>query len=223
MDDMNRTTAKVARTLSIAVLALSGIARAQTPPAQALDLQSDQKLGYVTLNSDLVLDDGRLVLAVGAFNKSAKAAALSPANISIATTTGKPVPLVPFARLEQETRARYLPKQGATMHAPTSRAIDTTAADESGGGHTGNESLGSRSIGKPRAKPDPEAEKRMAEALENLRVAILQDMTIEPRAAGSGQLVTQTLKFARGEPRKLKMSVTFAGELHEFEFEVPAK
>ena len=220
---MNRMTAKVAGTLSIAVL-LFNTAWSQEPAA-ALELQSDKKLGYVTLTSDLVVEDGRLAIAVGAFNKGTQPAVLQPAAVSITMASGKPVPIASLAQLEEETRARMGGRKGAHgEHAPIStaqRPIDTTAADESGGSYSGGDTIGAPIAPRARKKADPEAELKIQEAVNNLRAAVLQGVSIEPRAAASGQVVTQPFKFPRGEPRTLKMRVEFAGEQHEFEFDVP--
>ncbi len=226
---MKRTTAKVTRMLSIAVLAFASVAAAQTEPGTALQAQSDKKLGYVTLNSDLLLNQGRLILTVGAFNKSTQPAPLSPAAISITTSSGKPVPLASLAQLEDETRVALGGNPVSTPDAyqqmsSMQRPVDTTASGESDGpGYTGGDALENVVSAKPRNKKkvDPATEAKINEAVDNLRLAILQGVSVEPRAAAGGQVVTQSFKFARGEPRKLKMTVDFAAERHEFEFDVP--
>lgn len=224
---MKLTTAKVARTLSIAALALAGLAAAQADLGTALQLQSDKKLGYVTLNSDLVLNQGRLVITVGAFNKGMQVTELSQSAIAITTASGKPVPLASLAQLEDETRVAL---GGKPVSSPDNyqqmsamqRPVDTTASGERDvSGYTGGDTLGSSVSTKSRKKAEPGSEAKIKEAVDNLHLAILQKVSVEPRAAAGGQVVTQSFKFARGEPRKLKMTVDFAGEQHEFEFEVP--
>jgi hypothetical protein len=223
---MNRTRACVARMLSIAAWALGAGCAGAAQAAEALALQSDQKLGFVTVNSDLVLVDDRLSFTVGAFNKSSKTAQLTPSAIAVTTAAGKPVPLATLAELENDARVALggrpsAPDAPASV-TPAHRPHDVTASGESESGYTGGDTLAAGASPRKRKKADPEAEAKIQKAVDELRAVILQGVAIEPRAAGGGQVVTQPLRFARGEPRKLRMTVDFAGERHEFEVAVPA-
>jgi hypothetical protein len=216
--------------LSIAALMLAACAFTQGPKAddggKGLNAQSDKQMGYVTVQSDLVLNDDRLMLTVGAFNKSAKPESLSPDAISVATAAGKPVALASLAQLEDETRAAFggPPARSPEAYGKLStmqRPIDVTASGEDGSNASAGDGLRSSDTAIPKKKKVDAA--KLQAALDNLRAGILQGVAVEPRAAAGGQVVTQAIKFGRGEPRKLKVAVDFAGERHEFEFEVPAK
>jgi hypothetical protein len=138
------------------------------------------------------------------------------------------VPLASLAQLEDETRVALGGKavstpdayqQMSTMQRPT----DVTASGERDvSGYTGGDTLGASTSSAPRKKKaDPNADAKIQAAVDNLRAAVLQGVSVEPRAAAGGQVVTQSFKFPRGEPRKLKVTVDFASERHEFELEVP--
>ena len=228
---MKMPNMEVARRISVAGLALvAACALAQEPRAgdkgKGLNAESDKRAGYVSVQSDLVLHDDRLIITVGAFNKGGKPEPFSPAAVSVTTAAGKPVPLVSLAQLEDETRAAFggppAKSPGEYAKMPTAqRSFDVSSAtDTDSGAYTGGEGLGSAvpEVKKKKKKVD---EAKLNAALENLRAGILKEMSVEPRAAAGGQVVTQSFKFGRGEPRKLKMAVDFAGEQHEFEFDVP--
>jgi hypothetical protein len=217
-------TSRFPAILLISIVAVASVARAAPP---ALDLRSDKAAGLLTLNSDLVLNDGRLIIKLVAFNKSATAAELAPQWISVSTAAGKPVPLVSLEQLEDETRvalgAKPLHRSGD--YAAVSTAQRPTVVDSSGqldvSGYTGGQSAASTITPARREKVDESANPQLKAALENLRAAILQPISVAPNTAGGGNIVTQPIKFGRKDARSLRVTVGFAGEQHEFEFIVP--
>jgi hypothetical protein len=208
-------------------LTVLGIATAQAPAA-ALNTQSDKPQGMVTLTSDLVLNDGRLIIKVVAFNKGAAPASLKPEKITVSTAAGKAVPLASLAQLEDETRAAFggppakRPDDYATAAAMQRPTIITPSGEPDVSGYTGGAGTSTTvSAARTKKKVDGPDSPELLAALAGLRAGILQGVSVEPRSAAGGNVVTQAFKFSRKEERKLKLALEFAGELHEFEFEVP--
>jgi hypothetical protein len=210
---------------AILLTACGNLALAQTAP---LDAKSDQPQGLVSLSSDLALNDGRLIIKVVAFNKGATATDLSPANITVTTAAGKAVPLASLAQLEDETRvamggkALGGPSDYAAASAMQRPTVVTASGERDVSGYTGGDGTASAvmpSHGKK--KVDESTDPKLKAALEGLRAGVLQPTAVAPHAAAGGQVVTQAFKFSRKEERKLRVAIEFAGEHHEFEFEVP--
>jgi hypothetical protein len=223
MDDLMKLTTNLAA-FGLTVL---GIATAQAP-APALNTQSDKALGMVTLTSDLVLNDGRLIFKVVAYNRGSAPTELRPDKIVVTTGAGKPVPLASLAQLEDETRVALggtpekRPDDYATAAAMQRPAIITPSGEPDVSGYTGGEGTSTTvSAARPKKKASGPDSPELTAALEGLRAGILKNISVEPRSAAGGNVVTQAFKFSRKEERKLKLALEFAGELHQFEFEVP--
>ncbi len=213
---------------ALTVFALvSAVALAQTP-APGLNARSEKAQGLVMLTSDLVPDQGRLVFKVVAYNKGAAPVALDPASITLTTAAGKPVPLATLAQLEDETREAFggppakRPDDYTSMSAAQRPVIITSSGERDISGYTGGDGVSSSVAGGGRKKTvDETTDPKLKAALDNLRAGILQPGSVAPRSAAGGNAVTQSFKFGRKEERRLELAIDFAGERHEFEFEVP--
>jgi hypothetical protein len=215
------------RNFSISATALMSAAVLAQSPAQGLNVRSDKAQGLVTLSSDLVLDQGRLIIKVVAYNKGTTPAVLDPAAITLTTAAGKPVPIASLAQLEDETREAFggppakRPDDYAKMSTAQRPAVVTSSGERDVSGYTGGEAVSSTVGSGGRKAVDETKDPKLKAALDNLRAAILQRGPVAPRAAAGGNAVTQSFKFGRKDERRLKLALDFAGERHEFEFEVP--
>ena len=209
----------------LAALAIAGLTAVAGAPA--LDKRSDKDAGLVTVSSDLVLNDGRLVIKIVAFNKGGVPAELTPAKISVTTAAGKPVPLASLAQLEDETRVAFgakpvhRPGEYASTSAMQRPDVMTPSGERDVSGYTGSSGTISTATPTRGKKGDETNNPELKTALDNLRAAILQPVTVASKAADGGNIVTQAIKFSRKEGRGLLLTVEFANERHEFEFEVP--
>jgi hypothetical protein len=135
-----------------AALALMSVAVLAQAPAQGLNARSDKAQGLVTLSSDLVLDQGRIIIKVVAYNKGSAPAMLDPAAITLTTAAGKPVPIASLAQLEDETRAAFggppakRPDDYAKMSAAQRPVVVTSSGERDVSGYTGGEAV-SASVG----------------------------------------------------------------------------
>jgi hypothetical protein len=219
MDDLMKPSTLV---LTVAGLALAGMAG-----AAELNAQSDKAQGQITLASDLVLNDGRLVIKVVGYNKTGAPVELMPAAITVTTVAGKAVPLASLAQLEDETRIAYgakplhKPDDYANMSSMQRPVVVTSSGERDVSGYTGGDNMSSSVTARSGKKLDEARNPELKAALDNLRAAILAGVSVAPRSAAGGQIVTQSFKFGRKEQRKLKVAVAFAGETHVLEFEVP--
>jgi hypothetical protein len=68
----------------------------------------------------------------------------------------------------------------------------------------------------------PSIDRKTADAqIAGLKLAILQDQTIAPGQIAVGQIVSQKLKFAKGEDRTIHVKVRIAGDEHGFTIAAP--
>jgi len=208
----------------LAALAVTGL----TPvTGAALDQRSDKAAGLVTVSSDLVLNDGRLVIKIVAFNKGAAPAELTPEKITVSTAAGKTVPLASLAQLEDETRVAYgvkpehRPGDYASTSAMQRPPVTTASGERDVSGYTGGDGTVSTVTPVHGKKGDESNNPELKTALENLRAAILHPVSVAANTANGGNIVTQAIKFSRKGARGLKLTIDFANERHEFEFEVP--
>jgi len=208
----------------LAVLAITGL----TPVSGAtLNQRSDKTAGLVTVSSDLVLNDGRIVIKIVAFNKGAAPMELTPEKISVTTAAGKPIPLASLAQLEDETRVAYgakpvhRPGEYASTSAMQRPDVMTPSGERDVSGYTGSSGTISTATPTRGKKGDESNNPELKTALDNLRAAILHPVSVAANTADGGNIVTQTIKFSRKESRNLKLTIEFADERHEFEFEVP--
>ena len=225
--NIHRWAMRFANGCAIAAFALfAGGALAQAPAA-GLNVKSEKAQGIVMLTSDLVPDQGRLVFKIVAYNKGTAPVVLDPAAIALTTAAGKPVPLASLAQLEDETREAFggppakRPDDYAKMSQVQRPVVVTSSGERDVSGYTGGDAVSSSVASTSRKTVDESKDPKLKEALDNLRAAILQPGPVAPRAAAGGNAVTQSFKFGRKEERRLKLALDFAGEHHEFEFEVP--
>lgn len=208
----------------------TGSLAAQEGAARGGDYASTKERGVVSIVPESPLSDGRLILKVVAFNRAQMPAAFSSDNIEIFTAAGKPVALLSLETLIAEAQAGGGSTRGSVDNSyqqssygrPSVRRTQTGEADVSG--YAGANDAINRDLAAHAAtprrgevRPSPEAEAQIA----SLRAAILQRQIIGRGAASGGQIVTDKLKFARREPRTLRVVVDFNDERHEFSFEAP--
>jgi hypothetical protein len=215
------------RCFSIPAFTLMSFAALAQTPVQGLNVRSDKAQGLVTLSSDLVLDQGRLIIKVVAYNKGNTPAVLDPAAITLTTAAGKPVPIASLAQLEDETREAFggppakRPDDYAKMSAAQRPVVVTSSGERDVSGYTGGDAVSSSVASSGRKTVDENKDPKLKAALDNLRAAILQPGPVAPRTAAGGNAVTQSFKFGRKDERRLELALDFAGERHEFEFEIP--
>jgi hypothetical protein len=213
-------------TAAFALVSAAALAQAAAVP-EGLNAKSDKTQGLVSLSSDLVLNQGRLIIKVVAYNKGSAPATLDPAAIVLTTAAGKAVPVAPLAQLEDETRAAFggpparRPEDYAKVSAAQRPTVVTSSGERDVSGYTGGDGMSSTVAATGRKKADETSDPKLKAALDDLRAAILQPAPVASRSAAGGNIVTQSFKFGRKEERRLKLAIEFAGEHHEFEFEVP--
>jgi hypothetical protein len=202
------------------------------PPAPQL-ASSKQGHSSVSVAVEPQLNDGRLVIKVAAQNGTAAAVAFGPASVSVSKANGQPVALSSLQQLTDDVRAaagmkvERAPGDSPTAGAYASRA-QGTGQDGSGRmdvtGFTGASTIGQNEyVRRNEARPGKpsiskaEAEKEIAA----LNEAVLRDSMIAPGQIAVGQIVSQKLKFAKGEDRTLHLIVHIAGDEHGFTIAAP--
>jgi len=192
----------------------------------SLGLTSTHDKGVVSVMTDPVLVNGRLVLKVAAHNPTAQPLQLQAQDVHVFTATGKPVAVLSLDQLIAEVRGTASPStefehQASNYSRPstsTSRTGELDVTGITGASDTLGRSIPERSRPEPGAvMADPAREKQV----EALKAGILQTVSIAPSNAAGGQLVTEKIKFARKDGRALRVVVDFNGEQHEFNFEAP--
>jgi hypothetical protein len=191
---------------------------------------STKERGVVSIVPESTLSGGRLILKVVAFNRTSAPAAFGSDNIEIFTAAGTPVALLSLETLIAEVQGGGGSTRGSLDNSyqqssygrPSVRRTQTGEADVSGyaGANDAlNRDLSAHAATQRRTETQasPETEAQIA----SLRAAILQRQIIARGAASGGQVVTDKLKFARKEPRALRVVVDFNDERHEFSLEAP--
>jgi hypothetical protein len=187
---------------------------------------STQPGSAVSVSIDPALSDGRLVLRIAVQNRTGAPIKFGPADIRIVQTTGEAVALTPLDTLIADVRrAAGSSDDGsgvsaAMQSAPAMTTTNTGQKDVSG--YTGN--MGASGVVAPRnnrsAGPlPPEAQAQIA----GLEAGILTDATIAPGDILARQAVTQKLKFRKASNRDLIVSISVAGEIHNFSFAAPKR
>lgn len=206
----------------VTALAVAPAALGQQAPVQGdavAGLVSRQAKGEVHVVSDSTLADGRLVLRIVVLNRGTETAPFGPGDVSVATSDGAPVPLVPRETLLAEVGGT----SGGRSAGETSQAHSTASLAINGQGQTDVSSFtGSMSVntaGVPQSTID-RAQRGDANRSAALDAVLLKPMTLRPGAADGGQVVTTKLKRGKGP---LIVTVVFAGETHRFEIVVPRK
>jgi hypothetical protein len=212
------------------LLICAAIASASPLVAAASDAPqvADSKLANssVSVAVEPKLNDGRLVLKVAAKNGSSAPVAFGPGSISISTLAGQPIALSSLQQLIDDVRmAAGAPPAG---DAPTQGAYAVRqqpgAQDGSGRmdvtGYTGGSAIApTETVRWSKHSLDPKTADAQIAALKQ---AILQDQTIVPGQIAVGQIVSQKLKFAKGEDRTLHLVVQIANDTHPFTIGAPS-
>jgi hypothetical protein len=196
------------------------------PPALAQDapapIVSNGPVSNVSFSADAKLSDGRLVIRIAAQNLGTAPVAFGPANVRV-TLAGKPVALVPLARLIDDVRvANGLPAEGSSTSDEVVRQVAPPIMTNNSGqkdvtGYTGGTATTAAApVNTRRAvRVKPEAAAAAEAQIAALKAAILTDRSIAPREVAAGQLVTEKLKL-KGKDRALAVTVTIGDDTHSF-------
>lgn len=211
--------------LLLAIATQSSIAATATSQTASIGLKSTLDKGVVSIMTDPVLADGRLVLRVVALNPTAQPQQLSASGVQVFTAAGKPVPLLTLDELIAEaqgsTQSPTAEHQSSNYSRPqvaTSGTGEPDVTGITGASNAAGRTLSESQTVRRKASNDDPAVQQQVEAL---KAGILQTATIEPGKATGGQVVTQKIKFSRKEEKALRVVVDFNGEQHEFSFEAP--
>jgi hypothetical protein len=209
-----------------AIVLASPLAGAPVAPQVA-----DSKLAHssVSVAVDPQLNDGRLVLKIAAQNRMAAPVSFGPGSITISTIGGQPIAISSLPQLINDVRrAAGMKSESAPGEAPTAGAYASRAApgaqDGSGRmdvtGYSNSSAVGSNEAIR---WSKPTIDRKTADAqIAALKQAVLQDQTIAPGQIAVGQLVSQKLKFKKGEDRTLHLMVRIAGDEHGFTLAAPS-
>jgi hypothetical protein len=204
-----------------------GAAAQPAPPAAA---ESKQAHSNVSVLVEPQLNDGRLVVRIAAKNLGSTPVPFGPSNVSIAKPSGQAIALYPLGSLVDDVRmaAGMAPETPAT--APTQGAYASPqmnvhdgrpdVSNYTGGAAVAGDEYIRRNRQVRRGKPtisEAEAQSQIAA----LRQAILQDGSVAPGQITAGQVVSERLRFKKGEDRTLHLRVRFAGDEHGFTIEAP--
>jgi hypothetical protein len=183
---------------------------------------STQSGSAVSVSIDPTLSDGRLVLRIAVQNRTSASIKFGPADIRIVQTTGETVALTPLDSLIGDVRRGAGLSDGvavATQPAPAMVTTNTGQKDVSG--YTGNMGAPAGLVQQRRADAPlpPEVEAQIA----GLKAGILTDAIIAPGDILARQAVTTKLKFRKASNRDLIVSISVAGEIHNFSFAAPRR
>jgi hypothetical protein len=197
------------------------------PPAPVV-ADSKQPHSIISLAVEPQLNDGRLVIKIAAKNGTAAPAPFGPGSVSITTLAGQQVALSPLEKLVNDVRmAAGMKTQARPGEAPTAGTyasrIQPVATDGSGRmdvtGYSNSSAVGSAEAVR---WSKPTIDRHTAETqIAALKQAILQDQTVAPGQIAVGQLVSEKLKFKKGEDRTLHLLIHFAGDEHGFTIAAP--
>ncbi|KRA66298.1 hypothetical protein ASD79_03185 [Caulobacter sp. Root655] len=214
--------------VAVGLGAASGaMARSEDPSAAVIEgLTSTLPAGVISIQADPTLSNGRLVLRVAAFNRTATPAAFSDKDVQLYTAAGQPVALLSLDSLIAEVSK---PSSAPTVGAATGYGGPAMTTGQDGrldvSGFSGaNQTVAgglSTQVQAQIATPNRKLGKAAQAQVDGLRAAILQPTQIAPSQAAGGQVVSEKLKFDRKAPRDLKLVVRFNGETHGFAFTAP--
>lgn len=203
------------------------------PPALAQDapapIVSNGPVSNVSFSADAKLSDGRLVVRLAAQNLGTAPVSFGPANVRV-TLAGKPVALVPLARLIDDVRvANGLPAEGSATNVEMVRqAAPPVMTNNSGqkdvtGFTGGTATTAAAPVNTRRAvRVKPEAAAAAEAQIAGLKAAILTDRSIAPREVAAGQLVTEKLKL-KGKDRTVVVTVAIGDDTHSFTLDLAGK
>jgi hypothetical protein len=203
-------------------VALAAPATSQTA---SIGLTSTLDKGIVSIMTDPVLTDGRLILKVVAHNPTSEPLHLGAGDVRVLTAAGKPVSILSLDDLIAEAKGtgsgRKVAHESSSYSRPQTSTTRTGELDVTG--MTGGSDVVGRAVteGTSAAADASTNDPAVQQQIEALKAGILQTVTVEPGKAAGGQLVTGKIKFSRKEERVLRVVVGFNGEQHEFNFEAP--
>lgn len=204
-------------------LLLAGIAAPLWAQDVTTGITSTKTASAVSVSADPALSDGRLVLRIAAQNRTQAPVAFGPASVHIATAAGDVIAIRPLSALIAETRAAAgMDDTGLVPGVTEAPAILTNNSGQKDvSGFTGGMAT---TVAQPARKRKPRpADVTAAEAqIAALKAGILADTMIAPGQLAAGQLVTEKIKFRNRRERGLVVTVTLAGEEHNFKFDAPA-
>ncbi len=209
---------------AIAAGAWAAVATTQTA---SLGLTSTRDKGIVSLMTDPVLSDGRLVLKIAAHNPTPSDVMLRASDVKVFTAAGRPVALLSVDELIADLTGARANRGGSQSAASSygSAAVNRNASGQpdvsSYTGATGSISGGVAPPPQAGTGRGGSADDAQQQQIEAIRAAILQNVTVEPGKAAGGQIVTEKIRFSRKEEKALRVVVDFNGEQHEFNFEAP--
>ena len=214
--------------------ALLFAAPAAAAPADPPVAESKLANSSVSVLVDPKLDDGRLVIKIAAQNRTSAPVAFGPGSISVSKPHGEVIALLPLQQLVDDIRVAAGERvQPGPSSAATSGAYATSddAVRQGDHGPTINGYTGTAAIapiaqlrgaqaGVRSARPTiskAEAEKEITA----LNQAILRDTTVQPGQVAVGEIVSEKLRFNKGEDRTLHLRVSIAGDEHGFTIAAP--
>ena len=215
-----------------AVVLASPVAAAAPPAPQVAD--SRQANSIVSVAVEPQLNDGRLVIKVAAKNGTAAPVPFGPGSVSISTAAGQPIALSSLQTLINDVRtAAGMTAVREPAAVPSAGVYATPQTQVDSGGHmdvsnyTGGSAVGSEEMirqSNPRSeRSKPSIDRKTADAqIAGLKQAILQDQTVAPGQIAVGQVVSEKLKFKKGEDRTVHVRVRIAGDEHGFTIAAPS-
>lgn len=183
--------------------------------------------------------EGRMALAVVAFNEGDTPANIGFENVSVTTGSGRPVRTYSFEQLTREARTAAAWQafavalgSAANAYAASQPATVNTYGSVYGSGgyatYTGHTTIynPSATAAANQLNQIQTANNldRIASTLEatlaGLDGSVLRTTTIDPGQAAGGTVIADKPKFGKGEQQDVRVMVTFNGEEHEFSFSV---
>jgi hypothetical protein len=215
--------------LIAAAFLLGPPARASAQPAAPV-AESTLPHSKVSLMVEPALSDGRLVIRLAAKNLTAAAVPFGPSMVSVAKPSGQAIALYPLTALINDVRAAAgMALESPVTNVPTAGAYAAPQLGRQGGrvdvtGYTGGAAIGGDEYVRRNQARRGKATISEADAqaqITALRQAILQDSSVAPGQIAVGQVVSDKLKFAKGEERLLHVRVRIAGDEHSFTIAAP--
>ncbi len=216
--------------LCAAFLLASPAIAAPDSPAVAT---SRQPHSNVSLLVEPQLNDGRLVLKVAAQNSTGASVPFGPTSVSISKPSGEAIALSSLQQLTNDVRAAAgMTVEAAPPPAPVAGGYAAPQMQVDSAGHpdvsnfTGGSTVGAdemvRQANRVARKSKPTIDRQTAQAqIAALQQALLQDTTVQPGRVAAGEVVSQKLKFNKGEDRTLHLRVRIAGDEHAFTIAAP--
>jgi hypothetical protein len=201
------------------------------PPAAGEVAESKLAQSSASVLVEPQLNDGRLVFKVAAQNRGPAAVAFGPSSVSVSRPDGRAIAIMSLRQLTNDVRlAAGMPAEKSTGTGPTSNAYATPQATFRDGrmdvtGYTGGSAVAGEEYvrGNKARSVQPSLSKAEAESqITALKQAILQDTTLQSGQLAAGEIVSEKLKFKKGEDRTLHLRIRVGAEEHGFTIEAPA-